>query len=72
MSAIKSDISDAGIPGGPLRKLTRPNRNAILSLAYCPICGPEVSFEGKKKPSFHIAEHDPEDFGLTPLGEGSE
>jgi hypothetical protein len=66
-------VDQPNFPGGPLKKRTYPHRtnsdnNYDLHLAYCPVCGPEVSFEGQKKPSRHIATHDPEDFGLAPLG----
>lgn len=71
MSAVRSDVSDAGIPGGPLRRLDHPGGDFSYSLAYCPVCGPEVSFEGATRPSDHISKHDPEDFGLKPSPEGS-
>lgn len=38
-----------------------------LILVSCPACGYE--FNAGEKREHHIEDHDPEDFGLTPLGE---
>jgi len=69
-SESTSRVVDAGIEGGPLKRRIyggARESNTDLFLEYCPVCGPEESFEGQKKISWHIATHDPEDFGLPPL-----
>lgn len=41
-------------------------------LTHCPVCGhywPE-NYEGDTPRWKHLSEHDPKDFGLTPLGKG--
>lgn len=42
----------------------------VVRLIECPACGEELEPEqGVGKVSYHIAEHSPEDFGLSPIGE---
>jgi hypothetical protein len=44
---------------------THGTKDRKVDLIRCPAC--EVDLRGKRA-SFHIASHDPEDFGLAPLG----
>ncbi|MDL0128953.1 hypothetical protein [Halobacterium salinarum] len=41
-----------------------------IYLGVCPVCGYESV--RKEKREYHIEGHDPEDFGLSPLGETDE
>jgi hypothetical protein len=45
-----------------------PGSNSYVSLTNCPACGMGLSGSGRWKRT-HLASHDPEDFGLTPIGE---
>lgn len=37
-------------------------------LFWCPVCGPEEDFEGTFVSTHILNEHEPEDFGLSPVG----
>jgi len=39
----------------------------VLTLTVCPACGYEFDKDESRGP--HLGDHDPEDFGLSPLGE---
>lgn len=43
-------------------------------LTHCPACGHHwpVNYKGDTQRWKHLSEHDPEDFGLSPIGESSE
>lgn len=43
----------------------------LLRLVECPACGADltVDWRGDGTVPDHVASHDPEDFGLAPLGE---
>lgn len=42
----------------------------VLTLIVCPACGYEFDKDENRGP--HLGDHDPEDFGLSPLGEVSD
>lgn len=50
-----------------LRVLEYSRSREFFILTSCPACGYE--FEPDESRHIHIGEHDPEDFGLNPLGE---
>ena len=48
------------------------NHQQHLQLVWCPACGCRIwqpSDGAARKTRDHIAQHDPEDFGLSPIGE---
>jgi len=53
-----------------LRTLQFSRSREVLILTECPACG--YDFSPNESRDLHIADHDPEDFGLTPLGETSD
>ena len=42
---------------------------ARYRLVTCPACGMEFAKNGGEQRRAHLSKHDPEDFGLSPLGE---
>lgn len=53
-----------------LRVETYDRSQKRFHLETCPACGYDFDRDEYRHP--HIADHDPEDFGLNPLGEGLE
>jgi hypothetical protein len=53
-----------------LRTQSYTRSREMLVLEACPVCGYDYDENEDRHP--HIAEHDPEDFGLAPLGETNE
>lgn len=49
---------------------SRGKGRVLISLVSCPACG--HPFAPNEDRDEHIAAHDPEDFGLSPLGETPE
>jgi hypothetical protein len=62
-----TELVDVGVPGGPLKKgkYTESSHKGKWFLTYCPVCGEDLT--KILHTSTHIAKHDPEDFGLSPL-----
>lgn len=46
----------------------RADRGLEVRLTHCPACGRELPRTSESK-VLHLATHDPEDFGLSPIGE---
>lgn len=56
-----------------LKYLERADGSEVPVLTHCPACGhywPE-NYEGDTPRWSHLMAHEPEDFGLSPLGESS-
>jgi hypothetical protein len=56
-----------------LKYLERASGEQVPVLTHCPACGhhwPE-NYEGDTQRWKHLSEHDPEDFGLSAIGETS-
>jgi hypothetical protein len=52
---------------GVIRVVFYARSRRRVQLEACPVCGYDYDRNEDRHP--HIAEHDPEDFGLSPLGE---
>jgi len=48
-------------------RVSRSHGRDFTVLTHCPACG--YSFEPEERRHVHLTDHDPADFGLTPLGE---
>jgi hypothetical protein len=48
-------------------EVKRSHERIFVILTECPVCGYE--FDEEERRHVHLSEHDPDDFGLTPLGE---
>ena len=53
-----------------LRTDTYERGRRVHTLTACPFCG--YSFDKNERRENHLGEHNPEDFGLSPLGEVSD